>query len=83
MSEDTPETGKRSEDEKRVLSQIARSLWTLDQGEDLPKDAEARKAAYAGARKEYRRKAVKLTARLSRRGVALTPTGKPEKTGDA
>lgn len=82
MSEDTPETGKLSEDEKQILTQMARSLWIMDQGDDLPKDTEARKAAYTEVRKEYRRKAARLSARLSRRGVALAWTGKPEKTDD-
>ena len=83
MSEDTtPKAAKLSEDERRIRIQLARSLWALDLGEDVPKDAAERKAAFGAARKDYMRKAAKLVSRLPRRGVALSWTGTQE-SGDA
>ncbi len=83
MTTDTPTRPAISEDERNIRLQLARGLWTLDQGDDLPKDAAARKDAFVAVRKEYMRKAARLSTRLPRRGVALSWTGKTEADSDA
>ena len=67
-----PAKGRANDPEARLTSDFAHTLWLSSMGTDLPKDAEARKAAWKEAKKSWMQMARASQKRLSRQGIVLT-----------
>lgn len=60
-----------SEEDLRIRSMTAFLLWAEDVGEDIPKEVEARREAFAEHKSDYKKKASRLIRKLQARGVSL------------
>jgi len=76
MSDATTEPGKnrKADPEVRLTNDVAHALWLASMGTDMPKDAEARKAAWKEAKKTRMQLARGFMKRLAKKGITLTRT---------
>ena len=69
-----PGKGRANDPEARLTSDFAHTLWQASLGAEVPKEPEARKAAWKEAKKVWMQTARASQKRLARRGIVLTRT---------
>lgn len=76
MSDATTEPGKnrKADPEVRLNNDVAHAMWLAATGSNMPKEAEARKAAWKAAKKSQMQLARATLKRLSKKGITMVRT---------
>jgi hypothetical protein len=75
--DDTDERSPQTPEELTVQRHLAKALWKLQKGNDLPREPEERKRLWAADKADMKRQARRLARQLQRAGVVITAPGKP------
>ena len=78
MTDEVSAALKKTPAERALARIVAKTIWKVQMGKELPEDAEARTKAWNEAKGERVREAARIVRQLERAGVTISPPQKTE-----
>ena len=72
------EKAKPTPEEREIHRRLAKAIWIVQQGSDLPKDSALRKEAWSEAKNEMIGQARRISHQLDRAGISLSRIAETE-----
>lgn len=67
-----PDKAKSTPEEREIWRRLAKAIWIVQEGSELPQDNAARKEAWAEVKKDRIGKARRICRQINRAGISLS-----------